>query len=77
MEINVLFFGQLSEVTKTSSLKLADISDTDELQKKLENRFPALAEMTFSIAVNKKMIQQKTILHAEDEVALLPPFSGG
>lgn len=77
MEINVLFFGQLSEVTKTSSLKLADISDTDELQKKLENRFPSLAEMTFSIAVNKKMIQQKTILHAEDEVALLPPFSGG
>ncbi len=77
MEITILFFGQLAEVTGKSSQKLSDITDTDELKKKLQQQYPALVELTFSIAVNKKIIQQKTLLNPEDEVALLPPFSGG
>ncbi|WP_339609426.1 MoaD/ThiS family protein [uncultured Planktosalinus sp.] len=47
------------------------------MKKKLQQQYPALVELTFSIAVNKKIIQQKTLLNPEDEVALLPPFSGG
>ncbi|MEX0998043.1 MAG: MoaD/ThiS family protein [Flavobacteriaceae bacterium] len=77
MNITILFFGQLAEVTGTSSLKLSGISDTDELKNTLRKQFPALEGLTYSIAVNKKMIQQKTTLKHEDEVALLPPFSGG
>lgn len=77
MDVTILFFGQLTEVTGTSSLKLSGISDTDELKKALEKQFPALEHVTYSIAVNKKMIQQKATLKYDDEVALLPPFSGG
>lgn len=77
MEINILFFGQLAEVTGTSSQKLSGISDTDALKNRLQIQFPALESLTYSIAVNKKMIQQNTTLKPEDEVALLPPFSGG
>ena len=77
MKITILFFGQLAEIAGISSIKLTDISDTDDLKNKLQQQFPALEKMTFSIAINKKMIQENTILKSEDEVALLPPFSGG
>ena len=77
MKITILFFGQLAEITGTSNIKLSDIADTDDLRNKLQQQFPALEKMTFSIAVNKKMTQENTILKPEDEVALLPPFSGG
>lgn len=77
MKITILFFGQLEEITGASSLKLNDISDTDDLKNKLQKQFPALEKITFSIAVNKKMMQKNTILKPNDEVALLPPFSGG
>lgn len=77
MEITCLFFGQLAEVTGKLSQKLTGITDTDELKKSLQQQYPALEKLTFSIAVNKKMIQQNTTLKPEDEVAFLPPFSGG
>lgn len=77
MKITILFFGQLEEITGTSSIKLTDISDTDDLKNRLQQQFPALEKTTFSIAVNKQIIHQNTGLKSEDEVALLPPFSGG
>ncbi len=77
MKINILCFGQLAEIVGKSSMTLVDISDTDALKNHLQQRFPTLEEMTFSIAVNKQLIQQNTILKPDDEVALLPPFSGG
>lgn len=75
--ITILFFGQLVDITGTSSIKLTDISDTDDLKNRLQQQFPDLKKMTFSIAVNKQIIQKNTTLKSEDEVALLPPFSGG
>ncbi|PJB11768.1 MAG: molybdopterin synthase sulfur carrier subunit [Flavobacteriales bacterium CG_4_9_14_3_um_filter_40_17] len=77
MEISILFFGQLAEIIGKPSLSLSNVSNTDDLKAHLQQQFPALEEMTFSIAVNKNIIQQNTHLNAGDEVALLPPFSGG
>lgn len=77
MEINVLIFGQLADIIGKSSIKFYEVSDTDALQKSLLQQYPAFEKLTFSIAVNKNIIQQKMNLNNEDEVALLPPFSGG
>lgn len=77
MEINVFLFGQLSESIGKSSLKLTGISTTDELKIRLHQQFPGLEKTTYSIAVNKQIIQKNTPLNSGDEVALLPPFSGG
>jgi len=77
MEINVLTFGQVADITSESSLKIPDVKNTDELIQLLEKRYPALKSIQYSIAVNKKMIQENTVLHHEDTVAILPPFSGG
>jgi molybdopterin converting factor small subunit len=40
-------------------------------------QFPTLNQQTFVIAVNHKMAEADLILTKGDEVALLPPFSGG
>jgi len=77
MEINVLTFGQVADITSESSLKIPDVKNTDELIQLLEKRYPALKSIQYSIAVNKKMIQENKVLHHEDTVAILPPFSGG
>ncbi|MCK9451679.1 MAG: MoaD/ThiS family protein [Bacteroidales bacterium] len=77
MEINVLTFGQVTDITAETSLKIPDVKNTDELIQLLEKTYPALKSIQYSIAVNRKMIQENTMLQNEDTVAILPPFSGG
>ena len=77
MEINLLLFGQLTEIIGKSVMTLSSVTSSDDIIKQLQEQFPALQEMTFSIAINKTMIQKDTPLKQGDEVALLPPFSGG
>ena len=43
----------------------------------LDSRVPHLRTRTFYVAVNEEYAQRDTILHDGDEVALLPPVSGG
>lgn len=77
MEINLLIFGQIAEITGKSTWKMTGIKDTNELIKNLEVQFPALSTTSYSIAVNKKVIQENTAFNENDTIALLPPFSGG
>ena len=77
MEINLLAFGQIAEITGKSAWKISGVKDTNSLIKKLEEEFPALVKMKYSIAVNKKVIQETTTIYENDTIALLPPFSGG
>ncbi len=77
MEIYLLAFGQIAEITGKSTWKMTEIKDTNELIKKLEEQFPALVIMKYSIAVNKKLIQENTTINNDDTIGLLPPFSGG
>jgi len=77
MEINLLAFGQIAEITGKSTWKMTGIKDTNILIKKLEELFPVLVKMKYSIAVNKKVIQENTAITDKDTIALLPPFSGG
>ncbi|WP_396170452.1 MoaD/ThiS family protein [Flavobacterium sp.] len=77
MEINLLAFGQIAEITGKSAWKMTGIKDTNELIKNLEEQFPTLVKVKYSIAVNKKVIQENTTIHENDTIALLPPFSGG
>jgi molybdopterin converting factor small subunit len=77
MEIYLLAFGQIAEITGKSTWKMTEIKDTNELIKKLEEQFPVFVKTNYSIAVNKKVIQENTILNDNDTIALLPPFSGG
>lgn len=77
MSVHVLFFGQLAEIAGTGDLDIGEVTDTDTLVRQLNDRFPGLAGSKYLLAVDTKMITEKTVLGAGSTVALLPPFSGG
>jgi molybdopterin converting factor subunit 1 len=81
MRIRVLFFGQLKEIVGVAEDD-ADLSDgarVEDLFERYGRRFPKLAEFRTSIAasVNQEYAEWRAPLAAGDEVAFLPPVSGG
>lgn len=81
MQIRVLFFGQLKEITGTSqeNAELSEGARVDDLFERYGRRFPKLAEFRGSLAasVNQEYADWRTKLEPGDEVAFLPPVSGG
>ena len=79
MKIQLLSFGIISEVMgqNTQTLDIKEQTTITQLLDTLKLKYPALKNHTFKIAVNKKITENKTILNNDDEIALLPAFSGG
>lgn len=77
MEVKVLTFGQLTDITGNNSFTINDAKDTDELVRQLHTRFPALAKMNYIIAVDKDVVTENTPLQENTTVALMPPYAGG
>jgi molybdopterin synthase sulfur carrier subunit len=75
--MNILLFGQLADAAGTKILQVDDPGDTDELIRHIELVCPSLRGLTYIVAVNRNVIQSKTTLTPDAEVALLPPYSGG
>jgi sulfur-carrier protein len=75
--MNIKVFGQLEDITQSNEIIVETVADTEELIQFLFEKYAGLKEKKFKIAVNKKMIEEKTMLKPNDEIALLPPFSGG
>lgn len=75
MEIKVLAFGQISEITgKEFILEGYDITS---FKRALFVKFPSLIDKKFEIAVNKKITVENIDLMQNDVIALMPPYSGG
>jgi molybdopterin converting factor small subunit len=70
-------FGQLTDVFKQENISVENAADVEELKTRLLDSFPALADKTFVVAVDKKIIHKNISLLENAEIALLPPFSGG
>lgn len=77
MNVNVKLFGDLSEIAKRSQFSIKGTTDITSLKTKIFEMLPFLKEKKFLIALNKKVITTNQPLADEDEVAFLPPFSGG
>jgi molybdopterin synthase sulfur carrier subunit len=75
--VNILFFGQVMEITGTDHMKVVNPGDTVQLVAELTRMFAPLAQTKYVIAVDKKMITGNTSLNDNCTVAFLPPFSGG
>ncbi len=75
MQIHV--YGRITEIMRNMELDANELHDTELLRNRLLKLFPALAEIRFAIAVNNRIISEKTILKQQDVISLLPPFSGG
>lgn len=81
MRVRVLFFGQLKDIVGFGE-DFADLSDgarVEDLFERYGRRFPKLAQFRDSIAasVNQDYAPWRASLATGDEVAFLPPVSGG
>lgn len=82
--ITLRYFGIIKELLNINEEKIEfpENSNTDDLLIFLRNRGSlwkdALSEeRIFRLVVNHQMIDETTPLHAGDEVAILPPVTGG
>jgi len=81
MRVRVLFFGQLKDITGVTQedAELSEGARVEDLFERYGRRFPKLAEFRPSIAasVNQEYSGWRAPLAPGDEVAFLPPVSGG
>lgn len=79
MKKEVQLFGILKE--QFGSPVFVDVSDlpisAKELIAAFRNQFQEVQDLPFLIAKNHFMIQENEIIESVDNIALLPPVSGG
>jgi molybdopterin converting factor subunit 1 len=81
MRVRVLFFGMLKDLVGRSSdwLELPDGASVRDLLAAYQSQIPRLQESlpSLAVAVNQEYAGPDTKLTPDDEIALLPPVSGG
>src|SRR6202451_2575842 len=81
MRVRVLFFGQLKEIVGAAEedAELSEGARVEDLFERYARRFPKLAEFRNAIAasVNQEYAEWRAPLVDGNEVAFLPPVSGG
>ncbi len=81
MQIRVLFFGVLRDVAGQNSdlLDLPESAKVNDLLSHLQEQIPRLVDhlSCIAVSVNQEYARRESSLKSGDEVALLPPVSGG
>src|SRR5450631_2280691 len=81
MRVRVLFFGILKEIVgkPADEIDLPDGASVRDVLARYESHMPRLRESlpSLALAVNQQYAGPDTKLKPDDEVALLPPVSGG
>ena len=77
MNLNIKYFGSLAEITHRNEETLEfTLTSVSELLNVLFEKYPELKTKDFQLAQNHEIISKDTII-SDNEIALLPPFSGG
>jgi MoaE-MoaD fusion protein len=81
MRVRVLFFGRLKDIVGKSEeeAELSEGARVEDLFARYGRSFPELAQFRSSVvaSVNQEFAQWRATLASGDEVAFLPPVSGG
>lgn len=80
MQINILLFGITKEIVgqQKLSLEVPEPATVPVLMEELGRQYPKLSELqSLMIAVNNEYAQEQQLLRESDEIALIPPVSGG
>ena len=78
--LTVLFFGIARDLTGQSSVPMSLSGETNvgDLLSQLHHRYPALTSIrSLLVAVNGEYADANQLLGNNDEIALIPPVSGG
>ncbi|WP_255668517.1 molybdopterin converting factor subunit 1 [Brevibacillus daliensis] len=79
--VTILLFAGLAERAGTSqlSIEITEHASVQDLLEKLRAEYPALAELLPScfVSVNQEYADPTTQIKSQDEIAILPPVSGG
>lgn len=76
MAIKIQLYGQLKQIAGVSELS-TEAADTDALIREIAARFPMTEKLNYLIAVDRNIVQTNTAIKTGQELALLPPYSGG
>jgi molybdopterin converting factor subunit 1 len=81
IRVKVLFFGRLKELLGRAedSIEFQDSTTIEQLFVLFTKRVPELAKYRSSVVAsrNQEFVAWHTPLHSGDEIAFLPPVSGG
>lgn len=80
MKINLIAFGIAKAIFKTNNLEieLTENATTNDLKFFLENKYPRLKQLSsYMIAINNEYSADNQQITAKDEIAIIPPVSGG
>jgi molybdopterin converting factor subunit 1 len=81
IRVKVLFFGRLKEIAghAEESLEISDAATIEQLFAHFVSQIPELAKFRPSLVAscNQEFAAWNTPLHSGDEIAFLPPVSGG
>ena len=77
MQIKVLFFGVLADVTGTNCKHFRDVNSIGDLKLRIHHDFPEVVHYNYRVSLNNVLTDNDPLLCDGDEVALMPPFAGG
>lgn len=80
MTVEIMAFGITKDIVGSTlfELDLPAGSSTLDLKNKLEEKYPAIKDLkSLLIAVNEEYGDNGYIIQERDEIALIPPVSGG
>ena len=78
--MKILAFGIVKEIFDESmiDIDLEHESTVEALRSVLEKKYPQLTELgSYMVAINNEYASGGDAIHANDEVAIIPPVSGG
>ncbi len=80
MDLSILLFGVARDIVgdKVLDLTLPDNENVEGLMNRIKEQYPRFGELkSLLIAVNDEYATKEKILAPNDEIALIPPVSGG
>lgn len=77
MAVRIVAFGKAAEALGRNEMELDGIASTKELEDFLSEKYPLFKTLPYRIAVNRAIAGTHVTLNGNEEIALLPPFSGG
>lgn len=76
--IKVRLYGLLQERANKDLIHIDGlIRNSDDLLNAIHIEYPSIKEVKYVLSINRTIVKEQTNVTPSDEIALLPPFSGG